>query len=141
MKNTLKQVFHSAKFLVGFSIFVFILLMTIIYPLIVTHDPLEVVGNGNFFKPGTYISKSDAIKADSYTLKIQMQKANISSQVSEEERSEMAEWLQKFGGVSESDIQNMEADESYCSLDGKVQPGCKTERIDCIKEKILQKIK
>ena len=140
MKNTLKQVFHSAKFLVGFSIFVFILLMTIIYPLIVTHDPLEVVGNGNFFKPGTYISKSDAIKADSYTLKIQMQKANISSQVSEEERSEMAEWLQKFGGVSESDIQNMEAEDLIALWMEKYSPDAKQKGLIASKKKYYKRL-
>jgi hypothetical protein len=32
-----EQVFHSGKFVVGFSIFVAVLLIVIIYPLIVTH--------------------------------------------------------------------------------------------------------
>ena len=33
MKNTLRQVFHSSKFVVGFAIFVAILLTMLIYPL------------------------------------------------------------------------------------------------------------
>ena len=41
MKNTLRQVFHSGKFVVGFSIFMFIVLMVIIYPLFVKDPPLE----------------------------------------------------------------------------------------------------
>ena len=33
MKNTLKQIFHSGKFVVGFVIFSFIVLTVIIFPL------------------------------------------------------------------------------------------------------------
>ena len=33
MKNTLRQIFHSPKFVVGFGIFVFILLIMLIYPM------------------------------------------------------------------------------------------------------------
>lgn len=49
MKNTIKQVFHSGKFLVGFVIFVFILVYIIVYPLVVATSPMEMIGNGNFF--------------------------------------------------------------------------------------------
>jgi hypothetical protein len=38
MKHTLQQVFRSGKFVVGFSIFMVILLIVIIYPLIVTRS-------------------------------------------------------------------------------------------------------
>ena len=44
MKNTLRQIFHSSKFVVGFAIFVIILLIMFIYPLINPGDPLEMIG-------------------------------------------------------------------------------------------------
>ena len=48
MKNTIKQIFHSGKFVTGFVIFLAILLTIIIYPLVVAKDPLAMIGNGNF---------------------------------------------------------------------------------------------
>ena len=39
MKNTLRQVFHSSKFLVGFIIFLLILLTMWIYPLLNPGNP------------------------------------------------------------------------------------------------------
>ena len=47
MKNTIKQIFHSGKFVTGFVIFLAILLTIIIYPLVVAKDPLAMIGNGN----------------------------------------------------------------------------------------------
>ncbi len=61
MKNTIRQVFHSGKFLVGFYIFLFILLLCIIYPLIITYDPLEMVGSGNFYKPAFNLSQHQGL--------------------------------------------------------------------------------
>ena len=61
MKHTLQQVFHSGKFVVGFSIFMVILLMVIIYPLFVTDAPLEIIGQGTFFPPGIYVNVYDSI--------------------------------------------------------------------------------
>ena len=48
MKNTLRQVFHSPKFVVGFGIFVFILLIMLIYPMFNPGNPLEMIGVGTF---------------------------------------------------------------------------------------------
>ena len=56
MQHTLRQVFHSGKFVVGFTIFVAILLIVIIYPLIITDSPLQIIGQGTFFPPGIYVS-------------------------------------------------------------------------------------
>ena len=53
MKNTLRNVFHSPRFLVGFIIFMIILLTTLIYPYVVARDPLVSLGKG-FLEPGTY---------------------------------------------------------------------------------------
>ena len=62
MKNTLRQVFHSSKFVTGFVIFVIILLTMFIYPLINPGDPLQMIGIGTFAKPGIYVSMYDATK-------------------------------------------------------------------------------
>ena len=51
MKHTLRQVFHSPKFVVGFSIFAAMLLLVVLYPLFITADPLEIIGQGTFFEP------------------------------------------------------------------------------------------
>ena len=50
MKHILRQVFHSGKFVVGFSIFMAILLIVLIYPLIITDPPLAIIGQGTFRK-------------------------------------------------------------------------------------------
>ena len=61
MKNTLRQVFHSPKFVTGFVIFVGLLLIMLIYPLFNPGNPLEMIGVGTFAKPGTYVSLYDAV--------------------------------------------------------------------------------
>jgi hypothetical protein len=71
MKNTLKQVFHSTKFVVGFTIFTSILLLVIIYPLINPGNPLEMIGLETFFKPGVYVSLYDGVDAPVRTLKLE----------------------------------------------------------------------
>ena len=68
MKHTIRQVFRSGKFVVGFSVFVAIVLVVIIYPLIITHEPLEIISQGTFFEPGVYVSVYDSIGSQPYTL-------------------------------------------------------------------------
>lgn len=104
MKNTLRQVFHSPKFVIGFAIFAALLLTTIIYPIVVTADPLEMVGNGNFFKPGTYVSVKDAVEGTRYTLNIDVKSGSLDNKISAEDKEAMKEWLLKFGGLTEADI-------------------------------------
>lgn len=110
MKNTLKQVFRDKKFLIGFIIFIGILATTIIYPLVVAYNSLEMVG-GLFYKPGTYVSVTDAVETDSYSLKIDTKAAKLEKALSLEDRSEMATWLEKYGGVSIEDIDVTDAEE------------------------------
>lgn len=111
MKNTIKQVFHSGKFIFGFVIFVFILLMCIIYPIIVTKDPLEMVGSGNFFPPGTYVSQQEVVDAGStYKLNIDTSRSRFELALSVENRAAMQDWLIKYGGVAEEDIDVTDAE-------------------------------
>lgn len=110
MKKQLKQVFNSPKFVIGFVIFATLLLITIIYPLFVTADPLAMVGQGNFFKPGTYISVTDAVDTDPYILKLDNIGSRLENKISVEDRVAMGDWLVKFGGLSEKDVDVTDAE-------------------------------
>jgi peptide/nickel transport system permease protein len=94
MKNTLRQVFHSGKFLVGFSIFMVMLLIVIIYPLIIPDAPLTTIGQGTFFEPGIYVNVYDTIGATKYTLMLDDAAAKrIASKLNDEDRLAMRDWL------------------------------------------------
>ncbi|MCD7833679.1 MAG: ABC transporter permease [Lachnospiraceae bacterium] len=110
MKNTLRNVFHSPRFVVGFVIFMAILLTTIIYPLVVTANPLAMIGQGNFFKPGTYVSVKDTVTSKTYTLNIEAV-SNIADQLTDTNKEDMRTWLVKYGGVSQEDMDAADDDE------------------------------
>ena len=110
MKSQLKQIFHDKKFLLGFTIFITILFVTIVYPILVFYDPLEMVG-GLFYKPGNYVSITDVVESKSYKLNIDTKAGRLESKLSLEDRAEMATWLEKFGGVSISEIDVTNAEE------------------------------
>jgi len=104
MKHTIQQVFHSGKFVVGFSIFVAILLIVIVYPLIITYTPLEIIGQGTFFPPGIYVSAYDSIGSTQYTLNLDNAAANrIASKLSNDDRIAMKDWL-VAAGIPENEI-------------------------------------
>ncbi|MGW8225588.1 MAG: ABC transporter permease [Anaerolineales bacterium] len=99
MKHTLRQVFRSGKFVVGFSVFVGLLLFVIIYPLVVRYPPLEIIGQGTFFPPGIYVNVYDSISSPTlYTLNLDdAATKRIASKLKEEDRLAMKEWLVKSG--------------------------------------------
>jgi peptide/nickel transport system permease protein len=104
MKHTLRQIFRSGKFVVGFSIFATILLIVIVYPLIITDDPLAMIGQGTFFPPGIYVSVYDSISSPRYILNLDNATAKrISSKLSNDDRIAMKEWL-VADGIAESEI-------------------------------------
>jgi ABC-type dipeptide/oligopeptide/nickel transport system permease subunit len=104
MKNTIRQVFHSPKFVVGFTIFALILSTLIIYPLIVRGNPLEMIGLGSFFKPGTYVSVYDSVDTEMHTMKIPGADQNrLDGKLNDEDRISMLQWLTAVG-ISEADI-------------------------------------
>ncbi|MBQ6121294.1 MAG: ABC transporter permease [Clostridia bacterium] len=69
MKNMLRNVFHSPRFVVGFTIFMIMLLTVLIYPYFVARDPLLGIGKG-FLEPGTYVSVYDANNTDTYRVEL-----------------------------------------------------------------------
>lgn len=104
MKNTLRQVFHSTKFVVGFSILMALLLIVIFYPLFVPDKPLGIIGQGTFFPPGTYVSVYDSINATPYTLSLNGADAKrIESKLGAQERQDIKDWL-VAAGIPEAEI-------------------------------------
>jgi len=89
---------------IGFAIFMFLLLMTIIYPLFVTADPLGIIGEGTFFPPGIYVNVFDSIGTEPVTLKLDNAAANrIANKLGDQERADIKEWLVAYG-IPEDEI-------------------------------------
>ena len=109
MKNMIKQVFHSPKFVVGFVIFMAIFVTSLVYPLFVKDDPLEMIGAGSFFEPGTYINVNEVIESQHFKLHIDATNRKIDKALDTNTRNTMKEWLVKFGGVEESSINTDDA--------------------------------
>ncbi|MCX6034429.1 MAG: ABC transporter permease [Chloroflexi bacterium] len=99
MKHTIQQVFHSGKFVVGFSIFMALLLMVLVYPLIIKNAPLAIIGQGTFFPPGIYVSTFDSINSPiTYILNLDDAAAKrIANKLSNDDRLAMKEWLVSDG--------------------------------------------
>ena len=97
MKHTLKNVFTSPRFLVGFIIFMCILLTVLIYPYFVHRDPLQGLGKG-FLAPGTYVSVYDTNNTDTY--RVELPEANdnrLESSVPVKDRQTMLDYLKAKG--------------------------------------------
>jgi len=95
MKHTLQQVFRSGKFIVGFTIFVALLLVVFIYPLFIKDAPLKILGQGTFFPPGIYVSAYDSINSPTtYTLNLDDAAAKrIADKLGTQERQDIKDWL------------------------------------------------
>ncbi len=99
MRHQLRQVFHSTNFMIGFVTILLIIAFVIIYPLFNPGNPLEMVGQGTFFKPGTYVSLYDSVDTPSnYILKLDDAAAKrLESKLSPDDRIAMKDWLVAFG--------------------------------------------
>ena len=99
MKHTLRQIFHSGKFVFGFAIFMTILAIVNIYPMFVKDDPLAIIAQGTFFPPGIYVSTFDSVNSPTtYTLNLPDAVANrIASKLGDKERLALKEWLISAG--------------------------------------------
>ena len=104
MKHTIRQVFRSGKFLLGFIIFVAILLVVIVYPLIIPDQPLKIIGQGTFFPPGIYVNVYDSLNTTKFTLHLDdADSKRIASKLGDSDRIAMQEWL-VTAGIPESEI-------------------------------------
>lgn len=114
MKNTLRQVFHSPKFVAGFSIFVIILAILFVYPLINPGDPLEMIGVGTFAKPGLYVSMYDATKTPYDTLRLaDAADKRVAAALKDEDRVAMVEWFT----LMEVDVTDLDITDTDTMLD------------------------
>jgi peptide/nickel transport system permease protein len=104
MRHTLRQVFRSGKFVVGFSIFAFIVLTVLLFPLFVKDAPLAILAQGTFFPPGIYVNVYDSLSSPTYILKLEdAAEKRIASKLSEDDRQAIKEWL-VGDGIPESEI-------------------------------------
>jgi peptide/nickel transport system permease protein len=105
MSHTIRQVFHSGKFVVGFSILMSVLLIVFIYPLFIKDPPLQIIGQGTFFPPGIYVSAFDSINAPTtYMLNLDNAAAKrIANKLSQDDRVAMKAWL-VADGIAENEI-------------------------------------
>ena len=104
MKNTIRQLLRSGKFVVGFSIFAFLILTVVIFPMFVKDPPLGIIAQGTFFPPGIYVSVYDSLSSPTYTLNLkEAAKSRISGKLNEEDRQAVKEYL-VAAGIPESEI-------------------------------------
>ncbi|MCA9864925.1 MAG: ABC transporter permease [Anaerolineae bacterium] len=111
MKHTIRQVFRSGKFVVGFSIFMGILLIVTFYPLIIRDAPLKIIGQGTFFAPGIYVNVYDSMGSPHYTILLDDAAAKrIADKLDDDDRQAIKEWL-VAAGISEDaiEIENTES--------------------------------
>ncbi len=114
MKNTLRQVFHSSKFVAGFVIFMAILVTMFVYPLINPGNPLEMIGVGTFAKPGTYVSMYDASKTPYQTFRLPDADNNrIAKALGDEERAAMVRWFT----IMQIDVSDLDVSDTDAMLD------------------------
>ena len=111
MKNTIKQLLRSPRFVIGFGLFLIILLTTFIYPLFNPGDPLEMIGVGTFASPGTYVSLYDAMDTKTDILRLPGADDNrIAAALDSEDRISMLAWFEAMEiDVGDLDIEDTDA--------------------------------
>lgn len=125
----------------GFVIFLAILLTIIIYPLVVAKDPLAMIGNGNFFKPGTYLSIQDTVNSGkTYKMNVDATASIVESKLTMDNRSMMAEWLEKYGGVDASEIDVTDAEGLIALWEEKYDPNAEQKGLIAAKKKKYQRL-
>ncbi len=141
MKHTFQQIFRSGKFIVGFSIFIALLLIVLVYPLIITDPPLEIIGQGTFFPPGVYVSTFDSINAnESYILNLKdASTKRIASHLSDEDRLSMQEFL-LANGVPAEDIDIEDTPSLLALWDKNFDPEKNYEGITFAKQRYYQRL-
>ena len=141
MSNTIRQVFHSGKFVVGFSIFVMLLLIVFIYPLIITDPPLQIIGQGTFFPPGIYVSAYDSINAPTtYMLNLDDAAAKrIANKLSQDDRVAMKEWL-VAAGIPENQIDIVDTKKLLGQWESNYDPKKQIEGMTIAKTRYYQRV-
>ncbi len=114
MKNMLRNIFHSTKFVIGFIIFVAMLLFIFIYPLFCPGDPLLSIGVGTYAPPGTYVSVYDTLNTETETLRLPEADENrLAKALTDEDRVSMIAWFTKAG----VDVTGLDMNDTDAMLD------------------------
>lgn len=94
-RNTLRQILHSGKFVIGFVVFAAIVLTVLMYPIVVKDPPLQTISRGTFLAPGTYVNLYDSMDSVTrYTLIMDNAEHNrIDAKLSDDDRQAMKKWL------------------------------------------------
>ena len=122
MKYTFQQVFRSGKFRFGFAIFATILLIVLIYPLVITDPPLQIIGQGTFFPPGIYVNVYDSLDATKYRLNLDDAAAKrIANKLSEADRQAMQEWL-VADGLAATEIDTVDTEKLLGQWESRYDP-------------------
>ena len=110
MTNILRDIRRSPRFMTGFLIFLFILLVSILYPLLSPGDPLAMIGRGTFAAPGTYVSLYDATSAKTETLLLPDADDNrLAAAMSDADRAAMVNYF-TLSGVAIDDLDPQDTD-------------------------------
>jgi peptide/nickel transport system permease protein len=140
MKHTIRQVFRSGKFVVGFFIFVTILLIVIVYPLIIKAEPLGIIGQGTFFPPGIYVSTYDSIGSPTYTLFLDEAAAKrIASKLSSDDRLAMKDWL-VAEGIPENQIDITDTEKLLALWEKEYDPNKSIPGMTFAKQRYYQRV-
>jgi peptide/nickel transport system permease protein len=140
MKHLVRQVFHAPNFVIGFAIFVALLLLVIIYPLIITDPPLAIIGQGTFFPPGTYVSIHDSVGATAYTLNLSDAAAKrIASKLDNQKRLDMQTWL-VANGVPESEVDITDTEKLLAQWEANYDPQKKLPGMTFAKQRYYQRL-
>jgi peptide/nickel transport system permease protein len=140
MKHTLRQIFRSGKYAVGFAIFMAIVLIVIIYPLIIRERPLAIIGQGTFFPPGIYVSVYDSIGSPTYIINLEDAAANrIASKLSNEDRIALQEWLVAYG-IPENEIDIQDTEKLLEQWENNFDPTLKLKGMTYAKQRYYQRI-
>lgn len=141
MQHTLRQVFRSGKFVVGFSIFGAILLIVLIYPMVIKDPPLQIIGQGTFFPPGIYVSTFDSMNAPTtYILNLDNAAAKrIANKLSPADRLSMKDWL-VADGIAESEIDTTDIEKLLAQWEGNYDPTKKVAGMTFAKQRYYQRV-
>jgi peptide/nickel transport system permease protein len=141
MSHTIRQVFHSGKFVVGFSILMSVLLIVFIYPLFIKDPPLQIIGQGTFFPPGIYVSAFDSINAPTtYMLNLDNAAAKrIANKLSQDDRVAMKAWL-VADGIAESEIDIADTKKLLGQWESNYDPKKQVEGMTFAKTRYYQRV-
>jgi peptide/nickel transport system permease protein len=141
MRHTLRQVFHSGKFVVGFTILVTVLLVVFIYPLFIKNPPLQIIAQGTFFPPGIYVSSYDTLNPPTkYMLNLDNAAANrISNKLSMDDRAAIREWL-LAAGIADSEIDISDAGKLLALWESNYDPKKQVEGMTLAKSRYYQRL-